>query len=103
MACADGEVVGDLILETHSTFWRHVAQIGMAVRDDWQCKGIGTALMEAALDFADNWLNLTCIEVTLYTDNAVGTAFQKYKNGELNFRALLMENGTQASRSSLAS
>jgi putative acetyltransferase len=56
VACVDGEVVGDLTLETHPALWRrrHVGQIGMAVRDDWQGKGVGTALMEAALDFADN-------------------------------------------------
>jgi putative acetyltransferase len=48
VACVDGEVVGDLTLETHPTLWRrrHVGQIGMAVRDDWQGKGVGTALME---------------------------------------------------------
>jgi putative acetyltransferase len=69
VACADGEVVGDLGLETYPTLWRrrHASQIGMAVRDDWQCKGVGTALMEAALDLADNWLNLTRIELTVYT------------------------------------
>jgi putative acetyltransferase len=55
---------------------RHVGSIGMAVRDDWQGKGVGTALMEAALDLADNWLNLTRIELRVYTDNAAGTAFR---------------------------
>jgi putative acetyltransferase len=28
--------------------------------------------MEAALDLADNWLNLTRIELRVYTDNAAG-------------------------------
>jgi putative acetyltransferase len=57
VACVEGEVVGSLGLETSSTRWRmhHVGSIGMAVRDDWQGRGIGTALMEAALDLADNW------------------------------------------------
>jgi GNAT superfamily N-acetyltransferase len=64
--------VGSLSLETSPTRWRmrHVGSMGMAVRDDWQGKGVGTALMEAALDLADNWLNLTRIEVTVYVDNA---------------------------------
>jgi L-phenylalanine/L-methionine N-acetyltransferase len=63
VACVEGEVVGSLGLETSPTRWRmhHVGSIGMAVRDDWQGKGVGTALMEAALDLADNWLNLTRI------------------------------------------
>ena len=81
VACADGEVVGDLALETHPTLWRrrHVGQIGMAVRDDWQGRGVGTALMEAALDLADNWLNLTRLELTVYTDNQAGMSFRSAK------------------------
>ncbi len=51
----------------------------MAVRDDWQGKGVGTALMGAALDLADNWLDLTRVELTVYTDNAAGIAlYEKF-------------------------
>ena len=81
VACLEGEVVGSLGLETSPTRWRmcHVGGIGMAVRDDWQGKGVGTALMEAALDLADNWLNLTRIELTVYVDNAAGIAlYEKF-------------------------
>ena len=51
VACVEREVVGSLGLETFPARWRmrHVGSIGMAVRDDWQGKGVGTALMEAAL------------------------------------------------------
>ena len=48
---------------------RHVGAIGMGVHDEWQGKGIGTALMRAGLDLADNWLNLTRLELEVYTDN----------------------------------
>jgi putative acetyltransferase len=81
VACADGEVVGSLSLHTSPTRWRmrHVGSIGMAVRDDWQGKGVGTALMEATLDLADNWLNLTRIELRVYVDNAAGIAlYEKF-------------------------
>jgi len=44
----------------------------MAVRDDWQGKGAGTALMKAALDQADNWLNLERLELDVYCDNEAG-------------------------------
>jgi putative acetyltransferase len=58
---------------------RHVGSIGMAVRDDWQGRGVGTALMEAALDLADNWLNLTRVELTVYVDNAPAIAlYEKF-------------------------
>jgi L-phenylalanine/L-methionine N-acetyltransferase len=74
VACVDGQVVGALTLWTFPTFWRrrHVGRIAMAVGDEWQGRGIGTALMEAALDLADNWLNLTRIELEVYTDNVAG-------------------------------
>jgi putative acetyltransferase len=80
VACMDEEVVGHLGLETFTRpRRRHVGGIGMAVRDDWQGQGVGTALMEAALDLADNWLNLTRIELSVYTDNAAGTAlYEKF-------------------------
>jgi putative acetyltransferase len=35
--------------------------------------------MEAALDLADNWLNLTRIELSVYTDNQIGIAlYEKF-------------------------
>jgi putative acetyltransferase len=72
VACAEGEVVGQLGLHTFPNHprRRHVGQIGMAVRDDWQGKGVGTALMQAAVDLADKWLNLTRLELEVFTDNA---------------------------------
>jgi L-phenylalanine/L-methionine N-acetyltransferase len=81
VACVEGEVVGSLGLETSPTRWRmrHVGSIGMAVHDDWQGKGVGTTLMEAALDLADNWLNLMRIELTVYVDNTAGIAlYEKF-------------------------
>jgi L-phenylalanine/L-methionine N-acetyltransferase len=79
VACVEGEVVGNLGLETspNRPRIRHVGSIGMAVRDDWQGKGVGTALMEAALDLADNWLNLTRIELRVYVDNSAAVALYK--------------------------
>jgi L-phenylalanine/L-methionine N-acetyltransferase len=82
VACVEDEVVGNLDLRTFPTLWRrrHIGEIGMAVRDDWQGRGVGTALMEAALDLAANWLNLTRLELTVYTDNATGVAFRSAKS-----------------------
>lgn len=71
VACVDDEVVGQLGLHMFPDRprRRHVAQIGMAVRDDWQGKGVGTALMQAAVDLADKWLNIERLELDVYTDN----------------------------------
>lgn len=71
VACTGDAVIGQLGLRTFPNHprRRHVGQLGMAVRDDWQGKGIGTALMQAAIELADRWLNLTRLELNVYTDN----------------------------------
>ncbi|MNW01144.1 putative acetyltransferase YhhY [compost metagenome] len=56
---------------------RHVATIGMAVHDDWAGRGVGTALMRAALDLADNWLGLSRVELTVWADNQAALALYR--------------------------
>ena len=74
-----GEVVGNLGLHSAGRARRrHAAGIGMSVRDDWQRRGVGTALMQAAIDLADNWLNYVRLELTVYTDNVAAIAL--YRN-----------------------
>jgi putative acetyltransferase len=71
VACVDGEVVGHLGMQTYPKSQRrkHIGQLYMAVRDDHQGKGVGTALMHAAVELADKWLNLTRLELEVYVDN----------------------------------
>ena len=71
VAEVEQEIVGHLGLHTfpNRPRRRHVGKIGMAVRDDWQGQGVGTALLQAAVDLADKWLNLIRLELTVYTDN----------------------------------
>jgi len=71
VAVVEGKVVGSLGLGTFPNRPRkkHVGNIGMGIHDEWQGKGIGSALMSAALEMADNWLNLTRLELEVYTDN----------------------------------
>jgi L-phenylalanine/L-methionine N-acetyltransferase len=58
VAEVDGQVVGNLGLHaaSKSPRRRHAGMIGMSVRDDWHGRGVGTALLRAALDLADNWI-----------------------------------------------
>jgi putative acetyltransferase len=71
VACANQEIVGSLglVASDRSARRRHVGQLSMAVHDEWQGQGIGTALMRAAIDLADRWLNLSRLELTVYADN----------------------------------
>ena len=106
VACVKDEVVGDISLDTYPTLWRrrHVGGIGMAVRDDWQGKGVGTALMEAALDLADNWLNLTRIELHVYVDNAPAIALYEKFGFEIEgtHRRFAFRNGEYVDSYSMA-
>lgn len=67
----DGRVVGVLGLHLEAVPRRHhCGSIGMAVHDDFQGRGVGGALLAAAIDLADNWLGLRRLELSVYTDNA---------------------------------
>ena len=78
VAVVDGEVVGVIGLHTSSRpRVNHRGEIGMMVRDDWQGKGVGKALMQAVIDLADKWLNLTRIELTVFTDNEPAIALYR--------------------------
>jgi putative acetyltransferase len=71
VAVAGDRVVGMLSVHTFPERPRrhHVGVIGITVHDEWQGKGVGTALMRAGVDLADKWLNLTRLELEVYTDN----------------------------------
>lgn len=74
----DGKVVGNLgLFIEKKARRRHVASFGMSVHDDFQRLGVGKALMEAALNLADNWLNITRLELEVYTDNAPAISLYK--------------------------
>lgn len=71
VAVVDGVVVGMLGVHTfpNRPRRRHVGAIDIVVHGEWHGKGVGTALMRAGLDLADNWLNLTRLELEVFTDN----------------------------------
>lgn len=56
---------------------RHAMGLGIAVASAHQRRGVGSALMNALLDAADNWLGVLRIELTVYTDNAAAIAMYR--------------------------
>ena len=70
VAVIDGKVIGCLGLERFEGRRSHVGQFGVAVHDAYVGRGAGTALLAAALDLADNWLNLKRVELSVYADNS---------------------------------
>jgi len=71
VAIIDERVVGMANIDTFPNRPRrkHAGAIGICVHEEWQGKGVGAALMHAILDLADNWLNLTRIELEVFSDN----------------------------------
>ncbi len=67
----DGAVVGGAGLHPvgASPRRRHAMMLGMQVQPAWQRQGVGSRLMEALVDYADNWLALLRLELEVYTDN----------------------------------
>jgi putative acetyltransferase len=77
VAIVNGKVVGKLSLHVGTGRRAHSAYIGMMVHADFQGQGVGTALMEAAIDLAENWLNISRIELTVFPDNTPALALYK--------------------------
>jgi putative acetyltransferase len=73
------EVVGSAGLHPRSDLprLRHVAMIGISVAAEAQRQGVGKALMQALCDYADRWMQVLRIELSVYSDNAAAIALYR--------------------------
>lgn len=92
----DGRVVGGAGFHLGSGRTRHSGTFGMGVDSRYHGQGIGSALLAAIIDLADNWYNLRRLELEVHADNPAGIALYKkfgfevegvyrnysYRNGE---------------------
>ena len=80
VAVIDDEIVGNIgFYSIQRPRRKHVGGIGMAVKEQHQGRGVGTALVAAVTDLADNWLDLKRLELTVYTDNKAAIAlYEKF-------------------------
>ena len=58
-----------LLKVNHQIFLRRMATLRIIVDQKWQGQGLGKALMETALELADNELMMERVEVEIPTDN----------------------------------
>jgi L-phenylalanine/L-methionine N-acetyltransferase len=77
VATRSERIVGIAGLETFSGRRSHAGYLGMGVHDDHVGTGVGTALLKALVDTAENWMGLRRIELTVYVDN--GPAIALYR------------------------
>ncbi len=73
VAVSGGQVIGMAALVPHTRPRQaHSAGLGMSIHPDYWGRGVGSALMRAIVDLADNWLNLRRVELEVNTDNVAG-------------------------------
>jgi L-phenylalanine/L-methionine N-acetyltransferase len=65
----DGQLVGNGGLHRRTGRRHHSAMLGLGLRDAFHGRGIGTALLSALIDVADNWLDIRRLDLTVYVDN----------------------------------
>lgn len=70
VAVLDGRLVGWADIHHGDGRRRHCGVVGMMVHDDFQGRGVGSALTAALIDVADNWLDLKRLELQVNVDNA---------------------------------
>lgn len=79
VAEVDGKVVGTSGVQFGERNRSHTGRVGMMVDTMHQGKGVGSALMSAAVDLAENWMGLTRIQLEVYPDNIPGIAlYEKF-------------------------
>jgi putative acetyltransferase len=61
----------------------HVRSLGIWVLPEAQGQGVGRQLMDALIDYADNWLGVRRLELTVNVDNAPALALYKRCGFEL--------------------
>jgi putative acetyltransferase len=78
VAVRGDELLGQLGLEVFGTpRRRHVATLGMGVKAAARGMGVGSALLSAAIDMCEMWMNISRIEIEVYTSNAAAIALYK--------------------------
>ena len=104
VAVVDGKAVGMIFLGRFENRRSHVGSIGMAVHDAHAGRGVGTALLAAVVDLADNWLQVKRLELSVYADNARAIAlYERFGFEREGFhRAYSWRDGADADSISMA-
>jgi L-phenylalanine/L-methionine N-acetyltransferase len=102
----NGEVVGSAGLHPVGPALRrrHALTLGISVLPQAQGQGVGSALMAAMCDYADNWVGALRLELTVYCDNAVAIHLYRKFGFEIEgtFKGYAMRDGQYTDAHSMA-
>lgn len=84
----DGGLVGSAGLHPVGPMQRrrHAMMLGISVVPRAQRHGVGTALMQTLCDYADRWVGVLRLELTVYVDNVAAIALYRRFGFELEGR-----------------
>ena len=78
VATLDDRVVGNVSLHfERAGRRRHVAAVGMMVDEAFHARGIGGALLDAAIALAERWMHVQRLELEVHVDNTRGLALYR--------------------------
>lgn len=70
VAVVEDRVVGHLgILTSTNPRLKHTANLGIAVHEAFQGRGVGKALLAEAVHICDTWLNIVRFDLSVFADN----------------------------------
>jgi putative acetyltransferase len=93
---SNGEVIGCASLNVHTNpRTRHVGDFAIMVHSEYHSQGVGTALVAAIIDIADNWLMLERVNLEVYPDNEKAIGLYKKFGFKLEGRKInaVIRNG----------
>lgn len=74
---------------------RHLGYVGMMVHEKHQGRGVGGALLDALIDYSDNWAQLLRLELDVFVDNKAALGLYRSRGFEIEgiARAFAIRDG----------
>jgi len=76
----NGQIIGNIDLTIHHRkMLSHTGFVGMGIHEDWQNQGIGTLLLDRAIEWSDNQTEIELLWLQAFGNNEKGISIYKKK------------------------